>query len=550
MNTKILNLNVGILGHVDSGKTSLAKVLSKISSTASFDKNPQSQERGITIDLGFSSLCLDLPDDMKNKLNLSCENLQFTFVDCPGHASLIRTVIGGAQIIDMMILVIDITKGMQTQTAECLIIGEITCSKMIVVLNKIDLVPETKREQTINKMKKKMKATLQHTKFKDVPILCTAAKPGGPEADITVHPIGVEELIESLKSFSFVPERFSSKPFVFSVDHCFLIKGQGTVMTGTILQGSVGVNNTVEIPSLNVTKKIKSMQVYRKSVEKAEQGDRVGICITQLDAKLLERCILCQPGYVPLAYAVIINANMVKYFKTNISSKAKFHVSIGHETVLGKITIFGSRINLSDKFDFSYDYLYQNVMHGPEDDEPDFQNVQQFVLIEFEKPVFVVPHSLVIGSKLDLDINTSTCRLAFYGNVKESIEDKNYVNTILPKLKLFKFKTKTGTVDRVVNEFELIVKNLFKKETKLELFLGLKVNLSSGEEGVIEQSFGQSGKVRIRVPQGLHKDTINKYANKKSKSSVPEIPENKEPTVVVLKFKSYVYDVKNKITQD
>ena len=78
--------------------------------------------------------------------------LQFTLVDCPGHASLIRTIIGGAQIIDMMMLVVDITKGIQTQTAECLVIGEILCGKMVVVLNKIDLLKEDKKHVLIEKV--------------------------------------------------------------------------------------------------------------------------------------------------------------------------------------------------------------------------------------------------------------------------------------------------------------------------------------------------------------------------------------------------------------
>lgn len=93
----IINLNVGLLGHVDSGKTSLAKVLSSISSTAAFDKNPQSKERGITLDLGFSALQVETPDHIK-EIYPTSEQLQFTFVDCPGHASLIRTIIGGIKI--------------------------------------------------------------------------------------------------------------------------------------------------------------------------------------------------------------------------------------------------------------------------------------------------------------------------------------------------------------------------------------------------------------------------------------------------------------------
>jgi selenocysteine-specific elongation factor len=98
-----LNFNVGVLGHVDSGKTSLCKVLSTIASTAAFDKNPQSQERGITLDLGFSSFSIPVPDRLVQALPSSkISHVQYTLVDCPGHASLIRTIISGAQIMDLM----------------------------------------------------------------------------------------------------------------------------------------------------------------------------------------------------------------------------------------------------------------------------------------------------------------------------------------------------------------------------------------------------------------------------------------------------------------
>ncbi|KAJ4927372.1 hypothetical protein JOQ06_015104 [Pogonophryne albipinna] len=94
---KTLNFNVGVLGHVDSGKTSLARSLSSTASTAAFDKNPQSRERGITLDLGFSSFTVELPDHLRDSEGQKqYDNLQFTLVDCPGHASLIRTIIGGA----------------------------------------------------------------------------------------------------------------------------------------------------------------------------------------------------------------------------------------------------------------------------------------------------------------------------------------------------------------------------------------------------------------------------------------------------------------------
>ena len=94
MDDTVLNFNVGVLGHIDSGKTSLARALSSVASTASFDKNPQSQERGITIDLGFSSFSVPAPARLQEQAP-QLKTVQFTLVDCPGHASLIRTIIGG-----------------------------------------------------------------------------------------------------------------------------------------------------------------------------------------------------------------------------------------------------------------------------------------------------------------------------------------------------------------------------------------------------------------------------------------------------------------------
>ncbi|MGH0114727.1 UNVERIFIED_CONTAM: hypothetical protein FKN15_043654 [Acipenser sinensis] len=159
-----LNFNIGVLGHIDSGKTSLAKALSTTASTAAFDKNPQSKERGITLDLGFSSFTVDLPIHLKEQCGQAgYERLQVTLVDCPGHASLIRTIIGGAQIIDLMLLVVDVMKGVQTQTAECLVIGEMACPRMVVVLNKTDLLPAAKRQGAIDKMSKRLHKTLENT---------------------------------------------------------------------------------------------------------------------------------------------------------------------------------------------------------------------------------------------------------------------------------------------------------------------------------------------------------------------------------------------------
>ena len=131
--------------------------------------------------------------------------LQVTLVDCPGHASLIKTIIGGAQIIDLMVLVVDCTKGIQTQTAECLVIGQIVCSSMLVVLNKTDLLPKEKSATMLEKMTKKLKLTFQKTKFKEVEIVPVSAKPGGP--DSSSNPEGLEGLVSAIQRHSYVPSR-------------------------------------------------------------------------------------------------------------------------------------------------------------------------------------------------------------------------------------------------------------------------------------------------------------------------------------------------------
>ena len=178
-------------------------------------------------------------------------------------------------------------------------------------------------------------------------------------------------------------------------------------------------------------------------------------------------------------------------------------------------------------------------------------NSQEFALLEFEKPVLAVPHSLIIGSKLDIDIHTNTCRLAFYGRLLESISDKNYTTNVLPNLKVYKNKMKTGFVDRMVNDFEIIGKCMFKKETNLEHFVGLKVQLSSGENGIIDSSFGKSGKIKIRIPKGLNRTTVDLLSKKKLKSpeSTKQDNSSSEHVKFVLSFIVYIFNKQKKIIQ-
>ncbi|XP_055237473.1 selenocysteine-specific elongation factor isoform X2 [Gorilla gorilla gorilla] len=524
-----VNVNVGVLGHIDSGKTALARALSTTASTAAFDKQPQSRERGITLDLGFSCFSVPLPARLRSSLpEFQAEPepgeplLQVTLVDCPGHASLIRTIIGGAQIIDLMMLVIDVTKGMQTQSAECLVIGQIACQKLVVVLNKIDLLAEGKRQAAIDKMTKKMQKTLENTKFRGAPIIPVAAKPGGPEAPETEAPQGIPELIELLTSQISIPTRDPSGPFLMSVDHCFSIKGQGTVMTGTILSGSISLGDSVEIPALKVVKKVKSMQMFHMPITSAMQGDRLGICVTQFDPKLLERGLVCAPESLHTVHAALISVEKIPYFRGPLQTKAKFHITVGHETVMGRLMFFSPAPDnfdqepILDSFDFSQEYLFQEqylskdltpaVTDNDKADKKAGQATeghcprQQWALVEFEKPVTCPRLCLVIGSRLDADIHTNTCRLAFHGILLHGLEDRNYADSFLPRLKVYKLKHKHGLVERAMDDYSVIGRSLFKKETNIQLFVGLKVHLSTGELGIIDSAFGQSGKFKIHVP--------------------------------------------------
>ncbi|XP_006763277.1 PREDICTED: selenocysteine-specific elongation factor isoform X2 [Myotis davidii] len=535
-----VNVNVGVLGHIDSGKTALARALSTTASTAAFDKQPQSRERGITLDLGFSCFSVPLPARLRSALPASHPaapetgpepgepQLQFTLVDCPGHASLIRTIIGGAQIIDLMMLVIDVTKGMQTQSAECLVIGQIACQKLIVVLNKTDLLAEGKKQAAIEKMTKKMQKTLENTKFRGAPIISVAAKPGGPEAPETEAPQGISELIE-------------------------------------------------------VVKKVKSMQMFHMPVTSAMQGDRLGICVTQFDPKLLERGLVCAPESLHTVHAAIISVEKIAYFRGPLQTKAKFHITLGHETVMGRLMFFSPAPDNFDHepvlntFDFSREYLFQE-QYLCKDLEPGSTGSdqatekagqateglcprQQWALVEFEKPVTCPRLCLVIGFRLNADIHANMCRLAFHGILLHGLEDKNYTESLLPKLRVYKLKHKHGFVERVIDDYSVIGRSLFKKETNIQLFVGLKVHLSTGELGVIDSSFGQSGKFKINIPGGLgpeSKKILTPALKKRSRASKGEMAkqeegaERQEPAQHVtlsLSFKRYVFDTHKHMVQ-
>ena len=127
---------------------------------------------------------------------------------------------------------------------------------------------------------------------------------------------------------------------MFAIDHCFQIKGKGTIVTGTVLAGSASIGDVIELPALKQDKKIKSMQMFRKPVSRVKQGDRVGICLPQLDADKIERGIAAKPRSVKTFDLALVIVRRVPYFPHDVRSKAKYHISIGHQTAIGLVNFF------------------------------------------------------------------------------------------------------------------------------------------------------------------------------------------------------------------
>lgn len=192
------------------------------------------------------------------------------------------------------------------------------------------------------------------------------------------------------------------------------------------------------------------------------QGDRVGVCVTQFDPKLLERGVVCTPGSLRTLYAAVISVRKIGYFKGSLATRAKFHITVGHETVMAKVTFFGlppvaspepppdtQLCSLDTPFAFDREYFYQDEYATGQGEASSGADPEQWALLEFERPVTCPLLCLVIGSKLDTDIHANACRLAFQGRLLQGFEDKTYTETALPRLHIYKTKQKEGQVERV-----------------------------------------------------------------------------------------------------
>ena len=432
-----MNVNIGIMGHVDSGKTSLARMIS-VGSTASFDKLPQSRERGITLDLGFSYT--------EFKQSAEGPAVQATFVDCPGHASLIQCIIGGSQIMDLIILVVDAVKGIQSQTTESVILAELTVKSIIVVINKIDLLDENQ----ISKCTSVLRKALRTTKFPNAPVIAVS----------TISGQGIDKLLRTIHKEIKVQNRSSEGDFIFAVDHCFSLKGKGTILTGTCLQGNIGINEKISVLGKITESKIRSIQIFKQPVDRIHQGDRAAICTSGLDPRGIERCLVCSPGAVSAKNRVFILASKVRHFSAAIQSQSRFSFVVGYETVHGTCLFLSKE---------SSDYRIV-----------DFSSQQSLCYIILDRSMYIHKETLIVA------LRDKGCRIVFSGKQITEIPSR-----------AFREKEKRGIVERINKENEIICKELLNKNN-LPSFIGYKVEVRN-EQGTIIGPFGQSGRCKITI---------------------------------------------------
>lgn len=503
------NVNCGVLGHVDSGKTSLCKTLAVVASTASMDKHPESQARGITIDLGFSSFML--PSDSSNTLDT-----QVTLVDCPGHSSLIRTVLGGSRIMDLCMLVVDAKKGFQVQTAECLVIAEIVTSKLLVVVNKMDMIEPSNIPTFKGDMEKKIRTTLQKTAFgQSFSLVFVSAITNEGIADLTnkISDLARNQLKRNLDG-----------PLHIAYDHAFSVKGKGTVFTGTVLSGSIQRGGRVYFPYSMESAEVRTIEKFRQNADRAIQGDRIGICVPRLIPSVERGDIYFSADDLITNDRLVFLVDKIRFYKMNIENGSKLHISFGHTHCMGTVYLFTQINPISEHREasqvmintpvvgesllgrirgrtqlISADSIMSSRFELIDDSESARAHKDLFCLILLSKQIRCLPGSAMIASKLDLDSDYQGCRLALYGLHVDFPEE--YIAT-----RVIKTKRKEGVIERPHMEGSTyLVRGLLKKGgSDPDRFINRTIHHSqSGIPGRILSTFGKSGLLKVEFDEVL-----------------------------------------------
>ena len=285
--------NIGTIGHVDHGKTTLTAAITKVLAARvegneatdfeNIDKAPEERERGITI----STAHVEYETDKRH----------YAHVDCPGHADYVKNMITGAAQMDGAILVVAATDGVMAQTKEHILLSrQVGVPYIIVFMNKCDMVDD---EELLELVEMEITEILEEYDFTDCPIIKGAAL-GALEDQSSKWGDAIMELMDTVDSYIPDPERDTDKPFVMPVEDVFSITGRGTVATGRVEAGTLHLNDEVEIVGIKEeTRKVvvTGIEMFHKELEEAQAGDNAGVLLRGVQKNEIERGqVLCQPG--------------------------------------------------------------------------------------------------------------------------------------------------------------------------------------------------------------------------------------------------------------
>ncbi|MAG59973.1 elongation factor Tu [Candidatus Woesebacteria bacterium] len=290
------HVNVGTIGHVDHGKTTLSAAITNVLSKQSgnttkslqfgdIDNAPEEKERGVTINISH--------------LEYETEKRHYAHIDAPGHADYVKNMITGAAQMDGAILVVSAPDGPMPQTREHVLLArQVNVPAIVVFLNKIDMVDDPELVELVEVEVRELLTKYQYPGDK-VPVIqgsALKAQEGDPEAEKQIV-----ELMKQVDEYIPTPERDIDKPFLMSVEDVFSIKGRGTVVTGRIERGKVKVNEEIEVVGLKDTHKtvVTGVEMFRKSLEEGLAGDNVGVLLRGIEKDDVERGqVLSKPGSI------------------------------------------------------------------------------------------------------------------------------------------------------------------------------------------------------------------------------------------------------------
>jgi elongation factor Tu len=289
------HVNIGTIGHVDHGKTTLTAAITKVLSEkglaekkdfSAIDSAPEEKERGITINTAH--------------VEYSTVNRHYAHVDCPGHADYVKNMVTGAAQMDGAIIVVAATDGPMPQTREHILLArQVGVPQLVVFMNKVDMVDDP---ELLELVEMEIRELLSFYNFDgdNIPVIQGSAL-GGLNGDAKWVP-KIEELMDAVDSFIPLPLRATDKTFLMPVEDVFSITGRGTVATGRIETGIINSGDPVEILGMgaeNLKSVVTGVEMFRKILDRGEAGDNVGLLLRGIEKESIRRgMVICKPGSV------------------------------------------------------------------------------------------------------------------------------------------------------------------------------------------------------------------------------------------------------------